>query len=125
MFKGEYDATALAWRLENDPDVYDTFHSSQVPPIGLNHAFYSNPQVDSLLEAGRVEFDRAKRQVIYHQVHRLIHEDQPYTFVNSVPEKRPLNKRIGNVVMSPDGPFDFHPGAAYWYIKNDAAQAVK
>lgn len=125
MFKGEYDATALAWRLENDPDVYDTFHSSQVPPIGLNHAFYSNPQVDSLLEAGRVEFDRAKRQAIYHQAHRLIHEDQPYTFVNAVPEKRPLNKRIGNVVMSPDGPFDFHPGAAYWYIKNDAMQAVK
>jgi len=125
MFKGEYDATALAWRLENDPDVYDTFHSSQVPPIGLNHAFYSNPQVDSLLEAGRLEFDRAKRQAIYHQVHRLIHEDQPYTFVNSVPEKRPLNKRIGNVVLSPDGPFDFHPGAAYWYIKHDATQAVK
>ena len=125
MFKGEYDATALAWRLENDPDVYDTFHSSQVPPIGLNHAFYSNPQVDSLLEAGRLEFDRAKRQAIYHQVHRLIHEDQPYTFVNSVPEKRPLNKRIGNVVLSPDGPFDFHPGATYWYIKNDATQAVK
>jgi len=125
MFKGEYDATALAWRLENDPDVYDTFHSSQVPPLGLNHAFYSNPQVDSLLEAGRVEFDRAKRQAIYHRVHRLIHEDQPYTFVNSVPEKRPFSKRIGNVVLSPDGPFDFYPGAAYWYIKQDVAQAVK
>ncbi len=125
MFKGEYDATALAWRLENDPDVYDTFHSSQVPPLGLNHAFYSNPQVDSLLEAGRVEFDRVKRQAIYHRVHRLIHEDQPYTFINSVPEKRPFSKRIGNVVLSPDGPFDFYPGAAYWYIKKEVPQAVK
>ncbi len=125
VFKGEYDATLLAWRLENDPDVYDTFHSSQVPPRGLNHAFYSNPQVDSLLEIGRLEFDREKRKEIYHRVHRLIHEDQPYTFVNSVPEKRLFNKRIGNILISPDGPFDFYPGAAYWYIKGEAAQATK
>jgi len=118
VFKGEYDGAALAWRLDIDPDIFDTFHSSQVPPVGLNHTFYSNRAVDSLLEAGRVEFDRQKRADIYHQVHRLIHEDQPYTFVNSVPDKRPINKRIGNVVISPVGPFDFHPGASYWYIKD-------
>jgi peptide/nickel transport system substrate-binding protein len=120
MFKGEYDGTAMAWRMDSDPDIYDTFHSSQVPPIGLNHTFYSNPEVDRLLELGRVEFDGEKRKEIYHQAHRLIHEDQPYTFVNSVPEKRPINKRIGNVVVSPNGPFRFYPGAIYWYIKEDA-----
>ncbi|MBP2680289.1 MAG: extracellular solute-binding protein, family 5 [Candidatus Krumholzibacteriota bacterium] len=125
MFKGEYDGTALAWRLENDPDVYDTFHSSQVPPIGLNHTFYSNARVDSLLEAGRVEFDREKRAEIYHRVHRLIAEDQPYTFINSVPEKRPFSKRIGGIVISPNGPFDFYPGAAYWYIKADTTRTAK
>jgi peptide/nickel transport system substrate-binding protein len=125
MFKGEYDGAALAWRLSNDPDIYDTFHSSQVPPIGLNHAFYSNSTVDSLLEAGRVEFDREKRKEIYHRVHRLIHDDQPYTFVNSVPEKRPINKRIGNFLISPDGPFDFHPGASYWFIRADSTRAAK
>ncbi len=123
MFKGEYDGTALAWRMDNDPDIYDTFHSSQVPPIGLNHTFYSNPEVDRLLELGRVEFDREKRKEIYHKAHRLIHEDQPYTFVNSVPEKRPINKRIGNVVVSPSGPFNFYPGATYWYIKEDAKES--
>jgi peptide/nickel transport system substrate-binding protein len=123
MFKGEYDGTALAWRLDNDPDIYDTFHSSHVPPIGLNHTFYSNSDVDSLLELGRVEYDRDSRQEIYHKVHRLIHEDQPYTFVNSVPEKRPINKRIKNVVVSPNGPFNFYPGAIYWYVKEDTKQA--
>jgi peptide/nickel transport system substrate-binding protein len=125
MFKGEYDAAALAWRLENDPDIYDTFHSSQVPPIGLNHTFYSNARVDSLLEAGRVEFDREKRTAIYHEVHRLIAEDQPYTFINSVPEKRPFSKRIGGIDISPNGPYDFHPGAAYWYVKEDTARTSK
>ncbi len=125
VFKGEYDAAALAWRLDADPDLYDTFHSAQVPPIGLNHAFYNNPKVDSLLESARVEFDQDRRNRLYHQVHRLIHEDSPYTFINSVPEKRPINKRIGNVVISPSGPFLYYPGGIYWYVKSDMMEAKK
>jgi peptide/nickel transport system substrate-binding protein len=113
---GEFDACAIGWRIDLEPDVFDTFHSSQIPPIGLNHGFYSNPQVDSLLELGRIEFDQDKRAEIYHEVHRLLHEDQPYTFVNTVPEKRPVHKKIKNVVISPDGLFNFYPGANYWYI---------
>jgi len=113
---GEFDACALGWRIDLEPDIFDTFHSSQIPPIGLNHCFYSNPQVDSLLELGRIEFDQEKRAEIYHKVHRLLHEDQPYTFVNTVPEKRPIHKKIKNVVISPDGLFNFYPGANYWYI---------
>jgi peptide/nickel transport system substrate-binding protein len=124
VFKGEYDAAALSWRLDNDPDIYDTFHSGEIPPIGLNHTFYSNTRVDSLLELGRIQFDREERKKIYHEAHRLIHEDQPYTFVNSVPEKRPISKRIGNVVLSPDG-FNFYPGAVYWFIKSDFLEASK
>jgi peptide/nickel transport system substrate-binding protein len=119
MFKGEYDAGVLAWVLDNDPDIFDTFHSSQVPPIGLNHTFYSNEEVDRLLERGRVELDRTKRKEIYHRVHRLIHDDQPYTFLNSVPEKRPINKRIGNIVIAPDGPYSFYPGAIYWFVRDE------
>ncbi len=99
--------------------MYDTFHSTQVPPIGINHTFYSNPEVDRLLEQGRVEFDHDRRKQIYHRVHRLIHDDQPYTFINSVPEKRPISKRIENVTFSPDGPFNFYPGANYWYTKDE------
>jgi peptide/nickel transport system substrate-binding protein len=123
--KGEFDACALQWRLDIDPDIFDTFHSSQVPPMGLNHVFYSNPEVDKLLEQGRLEFDQDKRADIYHQIHRLMHEDQPYTFVVTVPEKRPINKRIQGVVISPDGPFNFYPGAAYWYVENNQTQAKR
>jgi peptide/nickel transport system substrate-binding protein len=120
---GEFDACGLAWRLDLDPDIYDTFHSSMVPPVGLNHGFYSNASVDSLLEAGRVEFDQAKRAEIYHEIHRIIHDEQPYTFINTVPEKRPIARRIKGVVISPNGPFDFYPGANYWYIDNSDAAA--
>jgi len=114
--EGRFDACMLAWRLDLDPDIYDTFHSSQVPPKGLNHGFYSNARVDSLLEIGRITFDRPAREAIYHEAHRLMHLDQPYTFINTVPEKRPIHKRVKNIVISPNGPFDFYTGSSYWYI---------
>jgi len=113
---GDFDACMLRWRLDLDPDVFDTFHSTQIPPVGLNHGFYNNAKVDSLLEAGRTTFDQARRTEIYHAIHRVMHEDPPYTFINTVPEKRPINKRIKGVIISPNGPFDFTPGANYWYI---------
>ncbi len=121
--KGEFDASVLGWTLDIDPDVYDTFHSSMTPPNGLNHGSYKNASVDSLLEAGRVEFDQDKRAAIYHRVHRIIHEDQPYTFINAVPEKRPIAKRIHGVVVSFNGLYDFWPGADYWWIDEGGSVA--
>lgn len=114
--KGDFDAAIFGWRLDLDPDVYDTFHSSMVPPKGLNHSFYANRAVDSLLVAGRAEFDQAKRASIYHHVHRLVAEDQPYTFINAVPDKRPIARKIQGIIISPMGPYDFWPGANYWWI---------
>ncbi len=123
--KGEFDAALSSWWMDLDPDVYDTFHSSQVPPKGLNHVFYSNAMVDSLLEAGRIEFDQEKRAAIYHALHRIMHAEQPYTFINSVPIKHIINKRIKNVVISPSGPFDFYPGANVWYIDEGVEETAK
>jgi len=114
--KGDFDASMLGWRLDFDPDVYDTFCSTMTPPTGLNHGFYKNTKVDSLLVLGRKEFDQNKRAEIYHQVHRLIAEDQPYTFVNAVPDKRPVARKIQGIQISPMGPYDFWPGANYWWI---------
>lgn len=124
--KGEFDAAMFGWRLDLDPDVFDTFHSSMTPPNGLNQGFYSNPEVDSLLVAGRAEFDQTKRAAIYHRIHRIIAEDQPYTFINAVPDKRPIARKIQGIKISPLGPYDFWPGANYWWIDDvDGRVAAK
>ena len=124
--KGNFDAAMLGWRLDFDPDVFDTFHSTMTPPNGLNHGFYKNPEVDSLLVAGRAEFDQDKRAAIYHRVHRILNEEQPYTFINAVPDKRPIARKIQGVEISPMGPYDFWPGGNYWWIdETDGRVAVK
>jgi peptide/nickel transport system substrate-binding protein len=83
----DYEACVLGWSLSLDPDIYELWHSSQAEK-GFNFVFYSNPEVDRLIEAGRSEYDREKRKEIYHKIHSLIAEDQPYTFL-FVPESTP------------------------------------
>jgi len=122
--KSDFDAAFLGWRLDLDPDVFDTFHSSMTPPNGLNSVQYSNARVDSLLVAGRREFDQGKRERIYHQVHRLIAQDQPYTFINTVPDKRPIAKRIHGISFAWSGPYDFWPGANYWWVDDGSPETA-
>jgi len=87
----DYEACVLGWSLSLDPDIYQLWHSSQAEK-GLNFVSYSNPEVDRLIEAGRSEYEREKRKEIYHKIHSLIAEDQPYTFL-FVPESIPALHR--------------------------------
>lgn len=97
-----FDACILGWSLGIDPDAYQIWHSSQIE-TGFNFISYSNPEVDKLLVAGRMEYDREKRKEIYHKFHQLIHEDQPYTFL-FVPDSTPaLTFKFRKVTYDKDG----------------------
>jgi peptide/nickel transport system substrate-binding protein len=118
VMKGQFQATFMAWAVDPDPDPYSLFHSSQVPPKGLNVVGYSNPATDKLLVAGREEFDPAKRVAIYHQIHRQLAEDQPYLWTAQVSRKWAVAKRVKNVKVSKGfGLFNWWPGALGWEVE--------
>jgi peptide/nickel transport system substrate-binding protein len=48
-----------------------------MPPNGDNRGRYNNPEVDRLLERGRVSFDETERKRIYSQLQKLLAEDLP------------------------------------------------
>ena len=98
-----FEVVLLGWSLSRDPDLYDIFHSSKTDAGEHNFVGYRNPTVDRLLEAGRRTFDQAERQRIYRQLHRLLSEDQPYTFL-FVPDALPIvHARFRNVTPTPIG----------------------
>ncbi len=116
MDKGQFDAVMFGWSLDIDPDCYDIWHSSQIKG-GLNFTGYSNPEVDRLIELGRTTLDKEKRKQIYHQIHRIIHHDQPYTFLFSGKSLVAADKRIKGISTSPVGIYFFYPGYYAWYVE--------
>ena len=77
--KGNFHLYSLAWVGVMDPDIqYQIFHSASVPPNGDNRGRYSNPEVDRLLEQGRLSADETERKRIYGQAQKLLAADLPY-----------------------------------------------
>ncbi len=101
--KRNFDACVLGWSIGIEPDQYQLWHSSQIEK-GLNFVAYNNPEVDRLLEAGRREYELEERQKIYHRIHKLISEDQPYTFLVVSEPHTALAKRF--VLMEKTGEGD-------------------
>lgn len=75
--KGDHDIAGMLF-VSADPDVLFTVsHSSQIG-AGWNTAFYKSPELDRLLEEGRVTTDPAKRREIYVRVEEHLIKNVPY-----------------------------------------------
>jgi peptide/nickel transport system substrate-binding protein len=80
---GDFEVTGRFYPAANpDEMLFGHFHTDFAPPNGLNTAFYSNPDVDSLLEKGRAEFDKEARVALYIQAQQLAMADAPYRTSN-------------------------------------------
>ena len=100
---GSFDATVLGWSMGIDPDIYQIFHSSEAGPQKLNFVGYNNPRVDELILRIRKEYDRGRQRQLTHELHRVIAEDQPYTFLFVGLATRVLDKKIVIVERTADG----------------------
>ena len=81
--EGKADMAEMAW-MTNDPDTvpYLTLRTDAMPDKGgFNSGYYSNLEVDSLLEQARASTDQAERGKLYTKVQAAVHEDAPWLFV--------------------------------------------
>lgn len=94
----------LGWgvpTMDADYALYALFHSSEAPP-GFNGAFYNNPEVDALLEAGRSTLDTAERQAAYAEAISIIWEDAPWLFLYSEIQVTAIRNNVTGFVVHPD-----------------------
>ena len=95
--KRKFEAVLLGWQLSQDPDIFDLFHSSKTASGQFNFVGYKNEEADRLLEEGRRVFPIEERAKIYHRVHEMLSDEEPYTFLY-VPDALPiLHKRFKGV----------------------------
>ncbi len=71
------------WGGQPDPDMLTLLDSKQMPPVGNNVGFYSNPAVDRDLEAGLVTLDPARRKQYYDDMQVRTARDVPELFATN------------------------------------------
>ena len=59
---------------------------------------FTNAEADRLIEAARPTFDHDKRIELYHRFHRIVHDEQPYTFLFMNKNLVVLDRRFEGVV---------------------------
>jgi peptide/nickel transport system substrate-binding protein len=106
---GEFQMYGLRWIGGNeDPDIFSLcFSSSRFPPNGANRGYYSNPQVDALIDQARREVDRSVRKKIYSRIQNILAEELPYIDLWYLDNVLVHNKRVTNLKLNPAGNFDF------------------
>ncbi|APZ41798.1 ABC transporter substrate-binding protein [Acidihalobacter ferrooxydans] len=81
--KGNVGMAEMAW-MTNSPDTlpFLTLRTQAWPSKGgFNSGYYSNPEVDKLLEQARTSSNQAERAKLYKKVQVIVHNDAPWIFV--------------------------------------------
>jgi peptide/nickel transport system substrate-binding protein len=101
--EGKADMAEMAW-MTNDPDTlpFLALRSDAMPDQGgFNSGYYSNPEVDRLLEEARRETDQAKRAELYKQMQTIVYEDAPWAFVASWKQNAVSTANVNNFSLEP------------------------
>ncbi|MDH4228605.1 MAG: ABC transporter substrate-binding protein [Nitrospirota bacterium] len=104
---GNFQLYTLSWVGIADPDMYYfAFHSTSAPPEGANRGRYVNPEVDRLVEAGRLATNRDERAVIYRDVQRILARDLPYVSLWHPQVVVVRDRRLSGFELTPRGDYD-------------------
>jgi peptide/nickel transport system substrate-binding protein len=96
--KKEFDATILGWAANWKQDPFQIWHGSQAElPDSSNSIGYQNLEVDRLIDQLRVTIDPEEQVELYHRIHELIYQDQPYTFLFMEKATAARHARLQNV----------------------------
>ena len=117
MDEKKFDAYTGGWGLSWEVDPYQIWHSSQADePKGSNKAAFRNKRADEIIEKLRVTFDPDERIKLAQEFHRILHEEQPYTFFFSPQTVAVWQPRLENFQVQSIRP-QFYP--LPWYIDPD------
>ena len=118
MDEKSFDAMAGGWGLDWSLDLYQLWHSTQADvPKGSNYVGFQNKRGDEIIEQLRVEFDEDKRIELAREFHRLVHEEQPYTFFYAPQSVAAWQPEVKNFVVNTTRPQLY---SLPWWIDPDA-----
>jgi peptide/nickel transport system substrate-binding protein len=101
--EGKANLAEMAW-MTNDPDTlpYLALRTGAWPDKGgFNSGYYSNPEVDKLLEGARQSTDQAERAKLYKKMQEIVHDDAPWLFVANWKQNAVASSAVKNFRLQP------------------------
>lgn len=101
--EGKADMAEMAW-MTNDPDTlpFLTLRTDAFPDEGgFNSGYYSNPEVDALLEQARVATDQDERARLYKEMQAIVYDDAPWAFIANWKQNAVSNDRVEGFSLQP------------------------
>jgi peptide/nickel transport system substrate-binding protein len=95
----KFEAMIMGWGRAIVDDFYQIFHSSQIGNRGSNYVGFNNKKADELLERIRRTLDDDKRIALSREFHKLLYDEQPYTFLFARPTYKIVDRRFENVII--------------------------
>lgn len=116
----KYDALFFGQVVNELPDLFAFWHSSQRKDPGLNIALYTNPKADKLLEDANKTLDEKKRAELYQSLLSEIVRDVPAIFVYhplfiSASHENLMGATL-NWIQNPNDRFN---NAHEWYVRTE------
>lgn len=101
--KGKFDLALGVWSPDYaDPYMFMNFwFDSNNFGLAGNRAFYSNPQVDSLIRKAAVTTDKNTREQLYQQAQKIVVNDPPYVYLYQTNFLLPMRSNITGFEFNP------------------------
>ena len=115
----DFDAQIAGWGVGADPYTINNLWGSQFINGGRNYGRFANADVDRLLEIGARELKRDDRARAYAAVHRILWNEQPYTWLYSRSTFVGMSRDLRGITFSPRDPLGYSGGIeALWKPKD-------
>jgi peptide/nickel transport system substrate-binding protein len=101
--EGKADMAEMAW-MTNDPDTlpFLTLRTEAWPDKGgFNSGYYSNEEVDKLLEQARASTDQAERAELYKKMQKIVYDDAPWAFIANWKQNAVATSNVQNFSLQP------------------------
>jgi peptide/nickel transport system substrate-binding protein len=92
----EFEAWLSGWVPDFRYEPRDLFHSETVEGP-YNMVSFANPEADSLIDLGTSLTDRAQAKPVWSAFQRILHREQPYTWLYTAEERLGVSRRVQGI----------------------------
>lgn len=115
LFEHEFDAWMAGWTIPLPLDIQPYWHSD-FKRSPFNFSSFSKPDADAILEKLETERNVESKKILYKKIQRILHENEPVTFLYWLDVKTAYNTRLEKITIDPLGAVQH---CWEWRVKND------